>query len=626
MGYFVLFFSLIFHSEKQTIIFYFYFLIGYFIIFLSIFQRKNFRQFLVFLKNKFSLIKEFFSGRKSILIPKNKFYTLLIFFFFLVVLFSFLYLNAQLFKKIAGGSCVSFYHGYFDTALHLSIFRVFSEREHFSLEHPLLKGARLTYTFFADFFSSIPRKLGAGEEFSFKLPQLLTITFVCLMLISFLKRILSFKWAVVCFLFIFLGSGFAFLNWPQTFSKVFFEKRGHSYQEFTCFEMFGECRQENIDGLIIKNGIPWRTPFFNFFVWQRPFIYGLGLFVFLLMGIFYYGQEKYFLRYSIFIPLFFFIHTHSLISLFFLMSVFFFFEENKKNWFFFFLLSLFFSLPFFYYFSNLTSNGQNFLRNFLSYYPGWLSGAYKDHVLVFYLKNFGFILIFYFLSLLYFDKFSPFLKRLFLAGLFIFIVSNLFTFAPRIFDNNKILFYFWVIACLFTALFLKEFFAEKKSLFYRYHIFAFIILILLPGFSDLFLGFFHVKYNNFCYRDIFPEIRKLGDFIKENVPKDAYVLSSGNIDDVALFYAGRGIYVGYSSYLWSHGVSEWSDREDEVRRILKSGDINALKNKGIFYMVLDKDFKNFWGPVKESVFLEKGKILYSQPTEKRYLIYFPPND
>lgn len=626
LGYFVLFLSLVFHSEKKTILFYSYFLIVYFTIFLPLFQRKKLETLFSSLKRYFQELKDFFFGQKTLLVSKHKFFSILVFFFFLFVLFSFLYMNLGLFKKLWGGSCVSFFHGYFDSALHLSLFRVFSEREPFSLEHPLLKGFRLTYTFFADFFSSIPKKLGAEEEFSFELPQALTIAFVSFMLLAFLTRVLSFRWAVVCFLLIFLGSGFAFLNWPQTFSKVFLEKGGKSYQEFTCFEIFGECNQENIKGLIVKNGIPWRTPLFNFFVWQRPFIYGLGLFVFMLMAIFYYAQEMTFLRYSIFVPLFFFAHTHSLISLFFLMVIFFFLQKNKKIWFVFFLLTLVFCWPFFSYFSNVVSNQKNFLSNFLSYHPGWLADDYKDHVLVFYLKNFGFILIFYFLSLFYFDKFSPFLKHLFLAGLFIFIMSNIFIFAPRTFDNNKILFYFWLIACIFTSFFLKEFYGQKKTDFYASFVFILLFLMLLPGFSDLLLGFFHIKNNNFCYRDVSPEIRAMGDFIKQNVPKDAYLVSSGNIDDVALFYAGRGVYVGFSNYLWSHGNFQWKEKEDELKEILRTGDVESLKKKGIFYMVLDKDLKDYWKSVKESAFLEKGKVLYSQPELKRYLLYFPPED
>jgi len=626
LGYSVLFLSLIFRSETKTIFFIFAFLIIYFILFFVILQIKKIKKISFssdFLREKIGDIKK---------IIEKKQITTFLFFLFLLVLFSFLYLNKNLFKKYLGGSCVSFYHSYFDTALHLTLFRVFSEREPFSLEHPLFKGKNLTYTFFADYFSSIPRRLGAPEEFSFYFPQVLTILFVSLMLIAFLKRFFPLKWAIVCYFFIFLGSGLAFLNWPQTFNVVFLQQGGASYQEFSCYEMFGECHQEEIPGLLIKNGIPWRTTFFNFFVWQRPFIYGLGLFLMVLFGIFLYSKQISFLRYSIFIPLFYFSHLHSLISLFFFMAVFFFLQEKKKIWFFFFLFALIFSWPFFIFFADAGGGKVSLMRNFFYFKTGWLAKSYGDPIWLFYLKNFGFLLIFYFFSLKYLDRFSPFLRRAFLASVSLLIMPNLFLFAPRDFDNNKILFYFWFFASIFSTFFLRELLEDKKrdlvlGNFFVIGVVVLVVLIVLPGFSDLILGYFHVKNNYFCYRDTNPLLREIGDFIKENLPKNAYILSTGNIDDIVAFYAGRNLYVGFSNYLWSHGLAGWDQREREIKEILRKGDVEALREKGIYYMLLDKGLGDYWRVgVFRSKFFEKAKVLFSQEKEKRYLLYFPPEN
>ena len=628
LGYSVLLFSLFLHSETKTIFFVFIFLILYFILFFFVWQLKKIKKIFPFLN--LSFLKERLKNIK--LIIEKKQITFFLFLLFLLVLFSFLYLNKNLFKRYFGGSCVSFYHSYFDTALHLTLFRVFSEREPFSLEHPLFKGKNLTYTFFPDYFSSIPRRLGAREEFSFYFPQVLTILFVSLMLISFLKRFFPLKWAIVCYFFIFLGSGLAFLNWPQTFNVVFLQQGGVSNQEFSCYEMFGECHQEKIPGLLIKNGIPWRTTFFNFFVWQRPFIYGFGLFLFVLMGIFLYAKELSFLRYSIFIPLFYFVHLHSLISLFFFMAVFFFLQEKKKIWLFFFLFAVVLSWPFFIFFCDAGGEKISLQRNFFYFKTGWLAKSYGDPLWLFYLKNFGFLLIFYFCSLKYLDRFSPFLKKSFLASLSLLIMPNLFLFAPRDFDNNKILFYFWFFAAIFSTFFLKELLEDKKrdlvlSSYFAGGIVILVFLIVLPGFSDLVLGYFHVKNNYFCYRDIDPSLRKIGDFIKENLPKNAYILSTGNIDDIVAFYAGRNLYVGFSNYLWSHGLSGWDQREREIKEILRKGDVRTLQEKGIYYMLLDKGLGDFWKVgVFKSKFFEKAKVLFEQEKEKRYLLYFPPGE
>ena len=211
-------------------------------------------------------------------------------------------------------------------------------------------------------------------------------------------------------------------------------------------------------------------------------------------------------------------------------------------------------------------------------------------------------------------------------------MPNLFLFAPRAFDNNKILFYFWFFACIFSTFFLKELLEDKKKdvILKPYFLIGtaiIIILIVLPGFSDLALGYFHVKNNYFCYRDIDPVLREVGDFIKKNLPKNAYILSTGNIDDIVSFYAGRNLYIGFSNYLWSHGLVGWEQREEEIRKILRNGDVKALQREGIYYMLLDKNLGDYWQVgVFRSKFFEKAKVLFSQEKEKRYLLYFPPKN
>lgn len=593
MGYLTLFFSLILKSEFKAIILDFIFL---------------------FLFNIFLIIR-----KKSIKFPKISFKKSLSFSLLLLFILIFIFSYLATLEKDENQNLKSYFHGWGDTCWHLSLFRVFSVRDSFSLENPLFKGENLKYPFLADFLSSIPKKIGAPDLFSFHFFQVLTLIFSFILVYLFLRKFLNEKIALISFLIIFLGTGLAFLNYPSLFSRTILKGNIHSLEEFTRFLGFSQTK------VLINKGIFWRGPLLDFFTWQRSFIYGLGLFILILFGILYYRKEKEFLRYSVLIPFFTLAHPHSLISLFIFMAVLFYFQKERETriWFYFAILSFLMSLPFLLYLG-VFQNHNSFLR----FHLFWLAYHSKDNPIWFFLKNFGFVLVFYFFSLFFFKRFSKFQKEIWFSSLSLLILPNIFQFQPWDFDNGKIFFYFWFFASIFTGLFFYYFLSKFKNIFSYILIYFLIVLILLPGSTDVFLRAYHFfdrTHNYYGFSDSDPLNKDLGNFIKKNLPKSAYILAGSEPDSFIPIYAGRGLYLGYEGWLWSHGLEkEYLVKKEIVKKALESGNLEPLKKEGINYILLDKNLEKDFNVNINSEIFKKSKILYQQNFygENRYLITF----
>lgn len=176
-----------------------------------------------------------------------------------------------------------------------------------------------------------------------------------------------------------------------------------------------------------------------------------------------------------------------------------------------------------------------------------------------------------------------------------FVVPNVMKLAPWIWDNIKVLFYWYVgsipIVALLIARLLKSGRALKAA-----GAAAFIALTLAGG-----LDVWRVASGQTAYQEFDRDGIAISDIILAQTPARALVLHAPTYNP-PVFLTGRRSLLGYTGYIWAHGLP-YVDREADIKRIY-AGDPTATKliaQYGIDYILVSPIERNYM-PVNDAFF------------------------
>ncbi len=161
-----------------------------------------------------------------------------------------------------------------------------------------------------------------------------------------------------------------------------------------------------------------------------------------------------------------------------------------------------------------------------------------------------------------------------------FIVPNLVKLAPWIWDNVKVLFYWWIASAPLVALLLARLW-EGKFL-NRVLAVAFLIVLTLAGALDVFALV--------SSRSDWQEFDRAGVNFAEEVKRvttPRAMILHAPIHNTPIFLTGRRSLMGYPGHIWTHGLA-YGARESEIRQIY-AGAPNAtdlLARYGVDYVAL----------------------------------------
>ena len=601
--------------------------------------------FILRFKNLISLLKEL------VLCLKQKkwfsFKNLWLVFLLAIILIYSAFLTTILFKT-ESGSLKSVLIGWGDTALHLSVIERFATAQPFNLEHPFMGGANLSYPFMINLISGIFRELGAEQIFSYRLPLFILGIIAVFLIFSFVYHVLKSKFfAIISLIFILWGSGLGFLVLFKDLDKSYQEDGlGGIYQliknpshEYTHLDNRTGGKDSKKD---TQDNIVWITPTISFLSHQRTFVLGLAIFALILLGIYYYGKTNYFWRFSLIAGLLPFSHTHSFLALFFLLgTLFWFFLSHWKTWLKFAFSTLILALPQIIYYS---SSSENLTKNSFKPWFGWMMCKHQTSWLScslqagtdsnpfwFWSKNFGVVFWawLFILFLIFLSFFVPYLKKklknkfdykFISASVVLFLMPNFFLFQPWEFDNNKILFYWWILAIIFCFMPLLSFLWKKKIIGKSLVVILIFFGILAGSFDFVTKFFWTKKVGSFGYSDYSKENIEMAQWIKENSAENALFLTSPSVDPVPLFLAGRPVYLGFEGWLWTQGLNYLENRR-KIGEIL-SGNLEVACQEKIDFILLDNNLKKSFPITNEGLLLTKAKAVFSQktPFEERYIL------
>lgn len=198
--------------------------------------------------------------------------------------------------------------------------------------------------------------------------------------------------------------------------------------------------------------------------------------------------------------------------------------------------------------------------NLLRWNLGWICG--ETNGLLFYIVNCGIVFLFMLPAMFCFrgERLS-----LFLGAAAIFLISNVVAFQPNLYDNNKLLYIWYMITDILVCGWLWDIIAEARSRAVRGMLAA--VILFLGTFSGV-LSMIREAVSE--YQLLSEEQVAAAEFIVENTPADSVFLTASDHRNAVAVLTGRNIVCGPGLYLHFHGVN-YGEREAELPRMYGGG-------------------------------------------------------
>lgn len=547
-----------------------------------------------------SIRKESLDFKRRLKESSWKIFLILICLFILI----FGYLASQLFTFKDDHHFVQPVHAYGDISLHLGIISSFAYGDNFPVQSPILAGTIISYPFLFDFITAIfVNPLGFTLDQAIGTTGILGMVLVIFGVTYFVTIFTTSKLtAILSLILFFFSGGLGFVYFFQDFfssNLTFFEFISHMTKDYTALKDIG---------------FYWINVVLMMLLPQRSFLLGLPLSLF-IVRLFWELSEEFILRkftlaviLTSLLPI---IHGHSLLVLVPILGwlTLIMINKNRSKLFHILLLSLV-GLVITYLLSKLFLQQIENPLQFIKEQFGWMKG--NENPIIFYLKNFGLILLILPIVLWFGIKRKLHVAYLALMGQTWFILPSIFIFQPWDFDNTKLFIYWYILTTPLIAYFVSTMIFSRKFAIITIG-YLLIISLTLSGGIDIvrLLSSSGTKYEVYS-----PQAIKLAEFVKNNISTNAVFLSVDKFDNPVVTLAGRKIFLGFHGWLWTYGI-DFSERENNVREMLAGqAGSESFEKYNITHVILFPDPSNV--TVNKNYFERNFRLIYN---ENGYVIY-----
>lgn len=221
-------------------------------------------------------------------------------------------------------------------------------------------------------------------------------------------------------------------------------------------------------------------------------------------------------------------------------------------------------------------------RSFIGWEFGWGHGS--ENFFWFWIKNTGLFIPLLVIALLWKSEDYLVSRKLlwfYLPFTLCFIIPNILKLAPWIWDNVKVLFYWWIASAPIVALVLASLWENK--IWTRVLAAALFVVLTLAGGLDVFA----LLTQQGEYQEFDRDGVAFAEMIKRVTPARSTILHAP-IHNTPVFLTGRRSIIGYPGHIWTHGI-DFGPRETDVKRIY-GGSVDAadlLSKYGVDYVVID---------------------------------------
>jgi len=240
--------------------------------------------------------------------------------------------------------------------------------------------------------------------------------------------------------------------------------------------------------------------------------------------------------------------------------------------------------------------------SFFAWEVGWDHG--KENPIWFWFKNTGLFIPLIFTAILM--KRDGYLVRrrlllFYLPFTLCFIIPNFVKMAPWIWDNIKVLFYWWLASAPLVALLLARLWHQGPIR--RIVAVLFFVCVTFAGALDVAgIALREIKYDVFDAAGV-----RFAELVKQQTAPRALIIHAP-VHNTPVFLTGRRSLMGYPGHIWTHGL-EFMQREGEIKRIyLGAPDADQLlKNYNVDYAVIGPHEKAIT-PINERFFARFQKV------------------
>jgi hypothetical protein len=228
-----------------------------------------------------------------------------------------------------------------------------------------------------------------------------------------------------------------------------------------------------------------------------------------------------------------------------------------------------------------TSGSEVQAGRFFGWEFGWDHGA--ENVVWFWLKNTGVFIPLLLAALLWRREGAPVPGRLlyfYLPFVLCFVGPNLFKLSPWVWDNIKILLYWWIASAPLVALVLARLW--RAGGWGRAATLALVFAQTFAGALDV----WRAASGATAHRTFDARGLVFAEVVKSATEPRALILHAPTYND-PVYLTGRRTFLGYAGHLWSHGL-DYSEREADLKVIYAGGPDagRLLEANRIDYVVL----------------------------------------
>jgi hypothetical protein len=260
------------------------------------------------------------------------------------------------------------------------------------------------------------------------------------------------------------------------------------------------------------------------------------------------------------------VHAHSFVSVMMVGAGIALLERRWRHWFAFFVAASIVAVPQLWW---STHNSAVNASTFFQWRIGWDRG--EEDVIWFWFKNSGLFIPLTIAALFWGGKEQLVSRRqllFFLPFTLCFIIPNVAKLAPWVWDNVKVLFYWWLGSAPLVALLLARLW--KQEMPHKVAAGLLFVTLTLAGALDVATIMFRsAKLLIFDAQGVV-----FAESIKATTPGRVLVLHAP-VHNHPVFLTGRRSLMGYPGHIWTHGL-EFVPRQSEIRRIY-AGSSDALE-------------------------------------------------
>ncbi|MFN2577776.1 MAG: hypothetical protein ABR607_08835 [Pyrinomonadaceae bacterium] len=502
-------------------------------------------------------------------------------------------------------------NNYGDLPFHLSVITRFAFGQNFPPEDPTFSGVRFTYPFMTDFISAMFVRAGASLRNSLFIENWIIGVALVGVLHRFGLRLVRNRTAgILVPVLVILNGG---LGWTMLFGDV-------NKSEAGVFHVLMNIQHSYTILPDVAQGWRWGNAVTSLLVPQRGFLLGIPLAVLAFTQWWDAMQDRESLPLAAargsnkrlnslaksagidrasarrrmiagLLPL---VHAHSFIATMGVGGVLALINIKKwREWLMFFVVASVIAIPQLVW---STHGSAVSTRAFIGRDFGWGHG--DENVVWFWFKNTGVFIPLLIGALLWkTDKYlvPRCLLLFYLPFTLCFIIPNLVKFAPWIWDNIKILFYWWIGSAPIVALVLARLW--EGHVWNRVVAGALFVVLTLAGGLDVFA----LLTRQGEYQEFDREGVAFAEMIKQQIPPRAMILHAP-IHNTPIFLTGRRSLMGYPGHIWTHGIDS-GPREADIKRIYagSAGAPALLAKYGVDYVVVDPQERSVM-PVNDAFF------------------------